>query len=62
MKSIPIIIPPINEQNRIVEEIDRRLSIVQEIEKSFDTCLRNSQLVKNSILKSAFDGELIDQN
>jgi type I restriction enzyme S subunit len=62
MKSIPIIIPPINEQNRIVEEIDRRLSIVQEIEKSFDTCLRNSQLVKNSILKSAFNGELIDQN
>jgi len=60
MKSIPIIIPPIDEQNRIVEEIDRKLSIIDEINKSIKVGLQNSENLKSSILKFAFNGGLIE--
>ena len=59
MKSIPIIIPPFDEQNRIVEEIDRRLSIISEIKKSIKVGFQNSDYLKSAILKSAFEGDLI---
>ncbi|MDW7755471.1 MAG: restriction endonuclease subunit S [Brevefilum sp.] len=58
MKSILIILPPINEQNRIVNEIDKRLSIVSEISKSIEVGFRDSEFLRNTILKSAFTGEL----
>ena len=60
MKQIPVIIPPLNEQKRIVEEIDRRLSIVNEIEKSIDFGFMKSDHLRNAILKSAFEGQLIN--
>lgn len=51
-----------NEQNKIVEEIERRFSIADEIEKVVDYSLKQSGRLKKSILKKAFEGKLVPQD
>lgn len=60
LKALPIPIPPISEQQRIFIEIDRRLSIVAEIETQVDVNLRRADRLRQSILERAFSGSLID--
>ena len=59
--SIPVPLPPTDEQNRIVEKVERRLSVADEIEKELDQALARSERLRQSILKRAFDGTLVKQ-
>ena len=59
---IPIPLPPVSEQARIVEEIDRRLSSVEEIERETDSDLKKAERLRQSILKRAFEGKLVPQD
>jgi type I restriction enzyme S subunit len=59
---IPIPLPPSAEQVRIVEEIDRRLSSVEEIEGQLELDLRRAARLRQSILKQAFGGTLVPQD
>jgi type I restriction enzyme S subunit len=61
IKTLPIPLPPRNEQNFIAEEIERRLSIVQEIEKDIAVYLTRATKLRRSILKKAFSGQLVPQ-
>ncbi|MEN6622340.1 MAG: restriction endonuclease subunit S [Smithella sp.] len=54
-----IALPPIDEQRRILEEFNRKMSIVHEIEGALSTEYERSQNLKRSILKKAFEGKLI---
>jgi type I restriction enzyme S subunit len=47
-------VPPLPEQRRIVEEIERRFSVADEIERTIDQSLRQSGRLRQSILKRAF--------
>jgi len=62
LRSSPILIPPLPEQHRIVAEVERRLSVVDEleatVEKNFARCAR----LRQSILKMAFEGRLVPQD
>ena len=47
-------LPPLAEQHRIVAEVDRRLSIVREVEAEVDANLKRAQALRQSVLQSAF--------
>ncbi len=62
LKEIFIPLPPLAEQHRIVEEIERRFSIADEVEKAIDNSLKQAERLRQSILKKAFEGKLVLQD
>ncbi len=54
--------PPGAEQRRIVAEVDRRLSIIQQAEVTVDASLKRIERLRQSILKQAFSGQLVPQD
>jgi type I restriction enzyme S subunit len=56
---VPIALPPLEEQYRIMEEVERRLSVAGEIEATVKTGLRRSERLRQAILKRAFEGKLV---
>ena len=58
-RKIPIPLVPIDEQSRIVSEIETRFAACDAAEKQIDASLVKAELLRQSILKKAFSGELI---
>lgn len=50
---------PTPEQRRIVAEVERRLSVVQELEAMLAANLARAERLRQSILKRAFEGKLV---
>lgn len=57
---LSIKISSIKEQNRIVKEIESRLSVCDSIEHTVDTVLAQADAMRQSILKQAFEGGLTE--
>lgn len=55
---MPIPLPPLEEQRRIVAEVERRLSVVGEVESAVEAGLARAAKLRQSILKHAFEGKL----
>lgn len=55
-------LPPLVEQKRIVEEVERRLSETDHAEKSVAENLARASRLRQSILKKAFEGKLVPQD
>lgn len=53
---------PLNEMHRIVAEVERRLSIVEEIEATVEHSLTRAERLRQAILKRAFEGKLVPQD
>lgn len=53
-------IPDIIEQQKIVNEIETRLSVCDKMEETIDTSLAQSESLRQSILKQAFEGKLVN--
>ena len=53
---------PLPEQHQIAEEIDRCFSVADEIEKVVEQSLAQGARLRQSILKRAFDGNLVPQD
>ena len=51
--------PPLKEQTKIVEEIEKRFSEADHLEKAIDESLAKSEALQQSILKKAFEGRLV---
>jgi type I restriction enzyme S subunit len=58
LKTLPIALPPLGEQTRIVAEVERRLSMVEELETVVSVNLQRSTRLRQSILQKAFTGTL----
>jgi type I restriction enzyme S subunit len=58
IRQISIAIPPLAEQQRIVGEVERRLSVVEELEAVVNANLQRATRLRQSILQRAFNGEL----
>ena len=56
--SMHIAVPPHAEQTRIVAEMERRLSVVEELESVVTANLQRATRLRQSILQRAFTGEL----
>jgi type I restriction enzyme S subunit len=59
---MPIPVPPLIEQDRLVAEIERHFSVADEIEKTVDQSLKQAGRLCQSILKCAFEGKLAPQD
>ena len=55
-------LPPLAEQTRIVAEVERRLSVIQQTEATVETSLARAERLRQSILKQAFSGKLVPQD
>ncbi|MBI2927891.1 MAG: restriction endonuclease subunit S [Verrucomicrobia bacterium] len=58
---LPIPVPPLAEQTRIVAEVERRLSVVEELESVVTANLQRATRLRQSILQRAFSGQLVRQ-
>jgi type I restriction enzyme, S subunit len=54
LESFPFPLPPLVEQRRIVAEVDRRLSIIREVEAEVDANLKRAQALRQAVLSKAF--------
>lgn len=59
---LPLPLPPLAEQHRIVAEVDRRLSLAREVKAQVDANLRRAERLRQAILQQAFSGRLIPSN
>ena len=53
---------PLAEQRRIVAEVERRLSVIQQAEAAVEASLQRAERLRQSILKRAFSGQLVPQD
>lgn len=61
VQEIPLPLPPLAEQRRIVAEIERRISVIQQAESTVEANLSKVERLRQSILKQAFSGKLVAQ-
>ncbi len=59
IKMFPFPLCPVNQQTQIVEEIEKRFSEADNLEKAIDESLAKSETLRQSILKQAFEGRLV---
>ena len=59
---MPVPLPPLAEQRRIVAEVERRLSVIQQAEATVEAGLKRAERLRQSILKEAFAGRLVPQD
>jgi type I restriction enzyme S subunit len=59
---MPVALPPLAEQRRIVMEVERRLSVTQAAEQVVAANLKRAERLRQAVLKRAFEGKLAPQD
>ena len=59
MRAFQIPLPPSAEQGLVVAEIDRHLSVTEELEATIETNLKRAERLRQTILQQAFSGGLV---
>lgn len=59
VRPAPVLLPPLNQQERIVVEIERRMSQIDHLEREVTRDLQRSPRLRQTILKTAFEGHLL---
>jgi type I restriction enzyme S subunit len=57
--SMSVSLPPLNEQKTIVAEVERRLSVIEELETAVEANLTRAERLRQSVLGKAFTGSLV---
>lgn len=62
VESLPIPLPPLAEQEAIVEAVEAQLSVIDHLEADIAAKLKSAQGLRQSILRHAFTGQLVPQD
>lgn len=62
LRSLMVALPPIAEQERIVLEVERQMSLVRQTEAAVTANLKRAGRLRQSILNEAFEGRLVPQD
>jgi type I restriction enzyme, S subunit len=62
LQALAIPVPPAAEQARIVAEVERRLSLIDDLEAVVSANLKRAGRLRQAILKRAFEGKLVPQD
>ena len=62
LAAMPVPLPPLAEQRRIVAEVERRLPVIQRAEAAVEASFTRAERMRQSILKQAFSGKLVPQD
>ena len=62
LSDLVVSLPPLAEQHRIVAEVERRLSVIQQAESAVEASLTRAERLRQSILKQAFSGNFVPQD
>lgn len=61
LKNYPFILPPLPEQQLIVSELESKLTVCDKIEETISQSLQQAETLRQSILKKAFEGKLVNK-
>lgn len=61
IRNFKIPLPPLLEQNKIVEILEEKFSVIDSMESLVNTNIKRTENLKQAILKKAFSGELITE-
>jgi type I restriction enzyme, S subunit len=59
LQALTVPLPPLAEQERIVAEVERRLSVVEELEATVAANLQRAARLRQAVLQRAFTGRLV---
>ena len=62
IEALPLPLPPLDEQEEIILEVESRLTIAEAAEKTIDNALLRANRLRQSIIKRAFEGRLVSQD
>ena len=62
IKKFNLKVPPKQEQNQIVEILESRFTLIENLEKSISYTLHDVTVLRHSILKKGFEGKLLNQH
>ena len=62
LQALAVPLPPYLEQEQIISEVEKHLSIADKVEAVVDAELKRSDALRQSILKQAFSGKLVSQD
>ena len=52
-------LPPLDEQQLIVDELESKLTVCDKVEETINQSLLQTESLRQSILKKAFEGKLV---
>jgi len=62
LKALPLPMLSIAEQNEIVKQIEKHFSIIDKLDSVVQNSIKESKRLRQSILKQAFEGKLVEQD
>lgn len=62
IKLFLVALPPLQEQEEIVKQIEKHFSIIDKLEATVQKSIKESKRLRQSILKQAFEGKLVEQD
>lgn len=62
IQKIEILVPSLKEQKEVVLEIEKHFSIIDKLEAVVQQSIKESKRLRQSILKQAFEGKLVEQD
>jgi type I restriction enzyme, S subunit len=62
IKTMTLMLSPLTEQYRTIAEIERRISVIEELKTLVNNALRRAAVLRQKILREAFAGKLVAQD